>query len=619
MPAGKKIKKTKTKTEGYPMTAVPDVPDLRDWPYEPSLRQLKRHLKPPAGLGMLDQKTEGACTGFALAAIINLLNRQRGDKTSVSARMLYEMAKRHDEWPGETYSGSSCRGAIKGWYNMGVCRDSKWAYVPGKPGFLTVDRARDARANTIGAYYRIQPRISDFHAALNETGAIYCSAHTHKGWNRPNGSTGTIPFEKQQQGGHAFAIVGYNSKGFWIQNSWTRRWGKGGLGLWQYEDWLENLMDAWVLSLALPTPQIWHVPVDTSRNRSGLSLEASPPRSEIAGHFIHVDDGRFHTQGRYWSNADDVRTTARNLADSRDYQHLLLYAHGGLNSPKDSAKRIATMLDTFKKNGIYPYHFMYDTGLMEELKDVVLRRQEHAEARAGGIADWTDRLIEWAARVPGRALWREMKSGARLPFLPHNAGAQTLKIFLDQLAKPRAAGLKIHLVGHSTGGILLAWLLEAMQELAPALRIASCNLLAPACRVDLFRSHYLPHLVADANAFGIDGMRIFNLNDKLERNDQVAGVYRKSLLYLVSESFEEELPEAILGMKKYAAELQQQGDIRGLDEKLKIYYSDGLEDEATASTSHGGFDNDPATMNTLLETILGGAPEHPFTRDSLDY
>ncbi|MEA3242249.1 MAG: hypothetical protein U9Q19_02270, partial [Pseudomonadota bacterium] len=156
-------------------------------------------------------------------------------------------------------------------------------------------------------------------------------------------------------------------------------------------------------------------------------------------------------------------------------------------------------------------------------------------------------------------------------------------------------------------------------ELAPALRIASCNLLAPACRVDLFRSHYLPHLVADANAFGIDGMRIFNLNDKLERNDQVAGVYRKSLLYLVSESFEEGVPEAILGMKKYAAELQQQGDIRGLDEKLKIYYSDGLEDEATASTSHGGFDNDPATMNTLLETILGSAPEHPFTRDSLDY
>ena len=50
-------------------------------------------------------------------------------------------------------------------------------------------------------------------------------------------------------------------------------------------------MDAWVFNLALPTPQIWHLPQNSAQNRSGVSLKGSPPRSEIAGHFIHVDDG----------------------------------------------------------------------------------------------------------------------------------------------------------------------------------------------------------------------------------------------------------------------------------------------------------------------------------------
>ena len=96
----------------YLKTAIvqPDYPDSRDWIYRPALTNLKRTLDPPKNLKILNQRGEGACTGFALAAAINLLiNRSNGD-TMASARMLYEMAKRHDEWEGEDYSGSSLRG-----------------------------------------------------------------------------------------------------------------------------------------------------------------------------------------------------------------------------------------------------------------------------------------------------------------------------------------------------------------------------------------------------------------------------------------------------------------------------------------------------------------------------
>ena len=162
---------------GYILNAQPDVPDARDWPYQPRLQALRPSKPPPEDLLVLDQGQEGACTGFGLAAVINLLKQQAGRPGAVSPRMLYEMAKRHDEWPGEHYAGSSCRGAVKGWDNMGVCPDSAWPYNPDKPGHLSVAAAKLARETTPGAYYRIQHRISDFHAALNEVDAIFVSTN----------------------------------------------------------------------------------------------------------------------------------------------------------------------------------------------------------------------------------------------------------------------------------------------------------------------------------------------------------------------------------------------------------------------------------------------------------
>jgi hypothetical protein len=319
------------------------------------------------------------------------------------------MARRHDEWAGEIDEGSSCRGAIKGWYHMGVCSEALWPYHPDQPGDLTIERAKDARARTIGAYYRIRKNIVDMHAALNETGAIFVSATVHAGWMSPTQS-GRIPVRRQKSGGHAFAIVGYDADGFYVQNAWGPSWGRNGIAVWSYEDWLDNVTDAWAVQLALSTPKLYSRRTVSAGASVGQALASSvrePRRDEIAGHFVHIDDGRFHGHGKYWSSLADIRQTAALVAESGKYQHLLLYAHGGLNSPGESACRIAAMRDTFKANGIYPLHFMYDTGLLEELKDVILGKRAEAQERAGGLTDWTDRFIEHATRRLGRALWRE--------------------------------------------------------------------------------------------------------------------------------------------------------------------------------------------------------------------
>ncbi|MEJ2574714.1 MAG: C1 family peptidase [Gammaproteobacteria bacterium] len=609
----------KRSPDDYLLNAQPDVPDIRDHPYEPALIQLKATVDPPGNLHIRNQGREGACTGFGLAAVVDMLNYRRNHPIEVSARMLYEMARRFDEWPGEEYSGSSCRGAIRGWRNMGVCTEELWPYEVNDKSPLTAERALDARANTIGAYYRIQREIVDYHAALNEVGALYVSANVHEGWSKQATQNGEIPYkDKASIGGHAFAIVGYNNKGFWVQNSWDEDWGRRGIALWYYEDWHQSVRDAWVVRLALPTPQIFGLPPSKYQplvERPEELFERSPARAEIAGHFVHLDDGHFHDNGRYWSNEGDVAETVHRLAKSDGYDHLLLYAHGGLNSTKDSACRISAMKETFKANRIYPYHFMYDTGLMEEIKDVVIGKKHVAQDRVGGISEWTDKYVEYLSRRPGRALWREMKSGAKSPFNQNGDGMKLMRLFMGALSKRTDKPIKVHLAGHSTGGILLAHLINAMKRVAWESPIASCNLLAPACDVGLFEHNYLPHLEAEATGFGIQKMTVFNLSEELELDDNVAQIYRKSLLYLVSNAFEEKDRMPIVGMRLFSKHLEETSSA------LQFFYSSGdtRSESPTASTSHGGFDNDPNTMNSVLINILGHEPEHKFTTEILKY
>jgi hypothetical protein len=613
-------KKIITTPDKYQLNGVSDSPDIRDRMYEPALIQLKTHLDPkPYSMTILDQGREGACTGFGLSAVINYLNKERDNSFRSSPRMLYEMAKRHDEWPGEGYDGSSCRGAIRGWYSMGVCGEKDWPYAAGTEGTLTVKRAKAARANTIGAYYRLRPNIVDFHAALNEAGILYVSADVHAGWwksslvKNENGNK-EIPYNKDEvQGGHAFCIVGYNQRGFWVQNSWGESWGKSGIALWLYEDWQDNVKDAWVVRLALSTPQIWQRPVVSEPGATGdrEGLFRAPNRAQIAGHFVHVDDGGFHENGRYWSTRADVKQTAKLLKATTEYKHVLLYAHGGLNDVSASAKRISSMKDVFKANGIYPYHFMYDTGLMEEVKDVVLRKKSGTESRIAGFSDWWDKRVEKLTQKPGRALWREMKMGASKPFDANMAGAHVLTDLVGAVASNSRLGL--HLAGHSTGAILMANLIECADSIFPkGLPVSSLSLLAPACTTQLFDSHYRPHLKGSA-AVKIKNAAVYNLSKKLEKDDTVAYVYRKSLLYLVSRAFEENPVAPILGMEKYSGAIKEKN--------LEFVYSQGQVDISprTTSETHGGFDNDPATMNDMLSRILKGKPVRPFTKEDLDY
>ncbi|HIJ79221.1 MAG: C1 family peptidase [Desulfobulbaceae bacterium] len=610
------------------LNARKDTPDIRDRMYEPALIQLQPKIDNRRGLIVLDQGEEGACTGFGLAAAINMLNsKKRNLSFKASQRMLYEMAKKHDEWPGEDYEGSSCRGAICGWKNMGVCSADDWPYQVDNPGELTIERVKNARSCAIGAYYRLRPEINDYHTALNEVGVVYVSAAVHSGWFMPKAARknglAVIKPSSAKEGGHAFAIIGYNNQGFIIQNSWGPKWGAKGFAIWLYEDWLQNINDGWVFRLAIPTPSIFGL---TSRSLVTADAEtgkSAPKRMEIAGHFVHFDDGKLKARGDYWSTTDDIQRTAnliRQSIDTNKYNHLLIYAHGGLNSPTASATRVAALKDGFKRNGIYPFHIMYDTGLVEELKDAVVRAVIGKRTK-GFFKDLQDKLIEKSdlliedfVRKPVTPIWEEMKNDAFLPFeLKNNGkisdGLFVIKAFADAL---QDTPIKIHLAGHSTGAVLLGHLLNALDTLNKADLIESCSLMAPACSIDFYKEHYEPRLLTRTNEstkVKLPALDIYNLKEQLELDDNVALVYQKSLLYLVSRALERQTDKPLLGMQRYAKKLTKHPG-------MSIHYSDG-KNGVTTSTSHGGFDNDVMTMNNIMTQILKKTPKKPFTENEM--
>lgn len=599
-----------------------DFPDLRDRFYDPPLIELPSALPPRTGLLILDQGTEGACTGFATAAALNLLRQKQArlaPEEGVSPRMLYEMAKLHDEWEGSGYEGSSVRGAIKGFFHNGVCTTEEAPYVAGQANWnLTVPQAKAARNVILGSYYRLRPVLVDYHAALQQAGAIVVSARIHEGWTNP--PKGRIAHSTRSLGGHAFTIVGYDDEGFIIQNSWGPNWGNfdgaDGLGHWNYHDWAETVIDAWVMRLAVPTPKAFELTHLLARTTGPVPKEEikkhSPRRQDVIGHIVHLDDGKLVEAGTYGTPLASIEETARLLHDgaaNKDrYEHILFYAHGGITDAVAAARRTSATRDGFKRNGIYPIHFLWETGLMEEVLDILVGKIADRGGKVAGFRDEMDFLLEKLTGTIGRALWREMKGDAERAFARTAQSAAAVKAILSAnrgLKKP----YKFHFVGHSAGSNFVSEFVRAWPRLASKEAVIdNCFLLGAACTVDQYQRDLRPAL----DAGSLKHLTIYNLSEQRELDDSV-GPYSKSLLYLVSHAFEETPRTPILGMAVHSQSLAKH-------RRQTVLYTAAPDLTRTNAMSHGGYGTDLVTLNDILKTIRGNDYQQSlaFRQEELD-
>ena len=444
------------------MDAFPDKIDIRDWVYHPTLQALtdeacNSDLVPE----ILDQGTEGACTGFALAAVINYLLHERKVKRRISPRMLYELARRYDEWPGENYDGSSARGAMKAWERHGVCTRELWPDDLHGPQYFDQQRADAAILTPGGAYYRVDFRqVRHVHAAIHEVGIVYATLMVHSGWKEPGPGTATLKSGRgsksskvtfpviQRKGeadaGHAVAIVGYSSQGFVIQNSWGPDWGKDGFALLPYEDFMLHATDVWVAQLGVPVKaELWAqgaADVMSGAFRAGQVI----PLNEIRPYVINVgNNGDLSDRGDYWTTEEDLRRLFLETIPDRtkgwQKRRVMLFIHGGLNSEKDVAKRIIAYRDVCLANEIYPLHIMWESDWFNSTKNILEDQFTAADERAGGIfldhvREARDRVLELTLAYPGGSLWREMKENARLAS-ERDTGAMQLLVKYAKEAK----------------------------------------------------------------------------------------------------------------------------------------------------------------------------------------
>lgn len=534
---------------------------------------------------------------------------------------------------------------MKGWHKHGVCKNTIWSAKPGITLELDATRSADAADRPLGAYYRVNHRdLICMHAALTEVGVLYASAEVHSGWDEV-GADGIIPLSDKVTGGHAFAIVGYDRQGFWIQNSWGRAWGKGGFCRIGYDDWLTNGSDVWVARLGVPIA----APSLRGTAAIALSVAGNPlgyTHDDLRPHLIGIGNhGLLRPEGTFGSTEESVREIFEHYISEKTARwkkkRILLYAHGGLVSEDAAIQTLAENRETLLENEIYPISLVWKTDYWTTLANIL--RDALSRRTVGGVLDsakdfMLDRLddaLEPLARIlTGKSEWTKMKENAIAATANPKGGARLALQHLAALAR-QDNKVEVHLIGHSAGAIFHAPLVQLYTS-GPnitsgplqgsqgyGLPIQSCTLWAPACTTQLFKETYRPALTSKA----IADFALFTLKDTIEQDDNCANIYHKSLLYLVSNAFEDKVHipflrpdgEPILGMEKFIRQ----------DRTISALFKAGGNAEwilapnneppgsprASNARHHGDFDNDPATLSGVLARIKGfkkvSAPSGP--------
>lgn len=160
----------------------------------------------------LDQGREGACVGFAWAHELAARPSVRVVHSS-TALVIYREAQKVDEWPGESYSGTSVLAGAKVVAAQGLIPEYRWAFG-----------------------------LEDLILAVGYKGPAVIGVNWYEGMFAPD-AKGFLHVEGRKMGGHAILCHGVSISGryFKVHNSWGRGWGHNGEARISFDD-MERLL-----------------------------------------------------------------------------------------------------------------------------------------------------------------------------------------------------------------------------------------------------------------------------------------------------------------------------------------------------------------------------------------
>ena len=354
-------------------------------------------------------------------------------------------------------------------------------------------------------------------------------------------------------------------------------------------------------------------------------------KAALKKHVVNLNNGRFSDDG-FTTSPFEVRAIFEQhipdwvdtLPDDGQPIRIVFYAHGGLTNEGWGLHTANVQRPWWlaKNNHVYPIFFVWETGALEILWNMFSGSRDLVPEMGarGVVSDWFSELEDKTWEVTARAigvpkLWSGMKESARLTFLDTGDGnivLETIKKFAQQMDK-KGSPFELHAVGHSAGSIFLTYMLEAAAEMKlPGFE--SLHFLAPAITNELFLSKTKP-LIGNRTGDTVGSLAMYTMTDDLERDDDTTQPYNKSLLYLVQRALESKKNTPILGMETSIygdpdiAKFFGLGGNRNNSRTDLILSSTAGDDSVqldsrSESISHGGFDNDPATMNSVLRRIL---------------
>ena len=350
-------------------------------------------------------------------------------------------------------------------------------------------------------------------------------------------------------------------------------------------------------------------------------------------HVVNLTNGRLSGSGAYQTTEADVRAIfeehvpealKRARAAGRPLQ-VVFYAHGGLTSEAAALEKAYTHVQWWtERPDVFPVYFVWETDLLGTVRQLLRGQSRALDAAPRGPVG--DRVIEAVLRVGkvGARVWGGMKANAARGSEPGGGArlvAERLRDFAGRYHRAVGAGeVRLHAVGHSAGSVFHGHFVPTALDLgAPA--FASAHYLAPAVRVDEFLERLAPRL-----GDGVDHLSLFTMRKDFELADSVGGVYRASLLYLIRNALEWERPTPVLGLEESLRADERARAVFGLggaeSDTAEVVFSPtgaGAGRSASRATTHGGFDDDAATMEAVLRRVVGAADADevpPFPREA---